>query len=282
MKVLVLGGQGMAGHVIKEYFTQDPKYQVTYTSRDPNDKKGLYLDVTDVTSLEEIMDKVKPDITINCIGILNEHASDNTKLAFQVNSVFPHQLVKLTERNNGKLIHISTDCVFSGLKGDYTEDDVPDSSTIYGQSKHLGEIISDKHLTIRTSIIGPELKENGIGLFLWFMKQKGEIKGYEKVLWNGVTTLELAKALDTMIQKNITGLYHLGSDEKISKAALLTLIQKIFKKTDVEIIPDSFINLDRTIKNTRNDFQYKMPTYEEMLVELRDWMKKKEENKSIG
>ncbi|MES1039918.1 dTDP-4-dehydrorhamnose reductase family protein [Peribacillus simplex] len=282
MKVLVLGGQGMAGHVIKEYFTQDPKYQVTYTSKDPNDKKGLYLDVTDVTSLEEIMDKVKPDITINCIGILNEHASDNTKLAFQVNSVFPHQLVKLTERNNGKLIHISTDCVFSGSKGDYTEDDVPDSSTIYGQSKHLGEIISEKHLTIRTSIIGPELKENGIGLFLWFMKQKGEIKGYEKVLWNGVTTLELAKALDTMIQKNITGLYHLGSDEKISKAALLTLIQEIFKKTDVEIIPDSFINLDRTIKNTRNDFQYKMPTYEEMLVELRDWMKKKEENKSIG
>lgn len=282
MKVLVLGGQGMAGHVIKEYFTQDPKYQVTYTSRDPNDKKGLYLDVTDVTSLEEIMDKVKPDITINCIGILNEHASDNTKLAFQINSVFPHQLVKLTERNNGKLIHISTDCVFSGSKGDYTEDDVPDSSTIYGQSKHLGEIISEKHLTIRTSIIGPELKENGIGLFLWFMKQKGEIKGYEKVLWNGVTTLELAKALDTMIQKNITGLYHLGSDEKISKAALLKLIQQIFKKTDVEIIPDSFINLDRTIKNTRNDFQYKMPTYEAMLVELRDWMKKKEENKSIG
>lgn len=282
MKVLVLGGQGMAGHVIKEYFTQDPKYQVSYTSRDPNDNKGLYLDVTDVTSLEEIMDKVKPDITINCIGILNEHASDNTKLAFQVNSVFPHQLVKLTERNNGKLIHISTDCVFSGSKGDYTENDVPDSSTIYGQSKHLGEIISEKHLTIRTSIIGPELKENGIGLFLWFMKQKGEIKGYEKVLWNGVTTLELAKALDTMIQKNITGLYHLGSDEKISKAALLTLIQQIFKKTDVEIIPDSFINLDRTIKNTRNDFQYKLPTYEEMLVELRNWMRKKEENKSIG
>ncbi|MFD6209664.1 dTDP-4-dehydrorhamnose reductase family protein [Peribacillus sp. NPDC060253] len=274
MKVLVLGGQGMAGHVIKDYFTGDPKYQVSYTSRDRNDKKGLYLDVTDLTGLEEIMDKVKPDITINCIGILNNHANDNTKLAFQVNSVFPHQLVKLTERNNGKLIHISTDCVFSGNKGDYTEDDIPDSSTIYGQSKHLGEIISEKHLTIRTSIIGPELKEDGIGLFLWFMKQKGKIKGYEKVLWNGVTTLELARALDTMIQMNITGLYHLGSDEKISKAALLKLIQQTFKKTDVEIIPDSNIVLDRSIKNTRNDFEYKMPTYEKMLVELRDWMKK--------
>lgn len=273
MKVLVLGGQGMAGHVIKEYFTQDPKYLVTYTSRDPNDKKGLYLDVTDLTSLEEIMDKVKPDITINCIGILNDRASDNTKLAFQVNSVFPHQLVKLAERNNGKLIHISTDCVFSGTKGDYTEGDVPDSSTIYGQSKHLGEIISERHLTIRTSIIGPELKENGIGLFLWFMKQKGEIKGYEKVLWNGVTTLELAKALDMMIQKDITGLYHLGADEKISKAALLKLISEIFEKNDVQIIPDSNIVLDRTIKNKRSDFKYQVPPYENMLVELREWLR---------
>ncbi|MFE4811461.1 dTDP-4-dehydrorhamnose reductase family protein [Peribacillus simplex] len=282
MKVLVLGGQGMAGHVIKEYFTQGPNYQVTYTSRDPNDKNGLYLDVTDLTSLEEIIDKVKPEITINCIGILNEHASDNTKLAFQVNSVFPHQLVKLTERNNGKLIHISTDCVFSGIKGDYTEDDVPDSSTIYGQSKHLGEIISEKHLTIRTSIIGPELKENGIGLFLWFMKQKGEIKGYEKVLWNGVTTLELAKALDTMIQKNITGLYHLGTDEKISKAALLKLISEIFEKNDVEIIPDSNKVLDRTIKNSRSDFKYQVPTYEKMLVELREWMRYQKTYRPIG
>ncbi|MFJ7753801.1 dTDP-4-dehydrorhamnose reductase family protein [Peribacillus muralis] len=277
MKVLVLGGQGMAGHVIKDYFTQDSKYHVTYTTRDPNDKKGLYLDVTDVTSLEEIMEKVKPDITINCIGILNDHASDNTKLAFQVNSVFPHQLVKLTERNNGKLIHISTDCVFSGKKGDYTEEDIPDSSTIYGQSKHLGEIISDKHLTIRTSIIGPELKENGIGLFLWFMKQKGKINGFEKVLWNGVTTLELAKVLDKMIQQEITGLYHLGSDEKISKAALLKLLQRTFHKNDVEIMPDSSMHLDRTIKNTRNDFQYKMPTYQKMLDELGEWMGSKSE-----
>ena len=137
----------------------------------------------------------------------------------------------------------------------------------------MGEIISEKHLTIRTSIIGPELKENGIGLFLWFMKQKGEIKGYEKVLWNGVTTLELAKALDTMIQKNITGLYHLGADEKISKAALLKLISEIFEKNDVEIIPDSNIVLDRTIKNKRSDFKYQVPTYEKMLVDLREWMK---------
>jgi dTDP-4-dehydrorhamnose reductase len=194
-------------------------------------------------------------------------------LAFQVNSLLPHQLAKLIERQKGKLIHISTDCVFSGKKGDYTENDIPDGTSVYAQSKRLGEIISDNHLTIRTSIIGPELKEDGIGLFLWFMKQVGEIKGYKKVLWNGVTTLELAKATEAMIMSNVTGLYHLGSEEKISKYSLLKLIQQTFEKTDVEIIPDDAFRLDRTIKNTRTDFLYPIPSYEQMLVDLRDWMR---------
>ena len=272
MKVLILGGNGMAGHMLTAYFQQKPQYNLYYTSRDPNDKDGIYLDVTETTKLEEIIGTIKPDITVNCIGILNDHANNNTKLAFHVNSLLPHQLVKLTERCNGKLIHISTDCVFSGSKGDYTEIDIPDGTSFYAQSKQLGEIISDKHLTIRTSIIGPELKENGIGLFLWFMKQKGKINGYEKVLWNGITTLELAKAVEAMIKHNITGLYHLGSEKKVSKFKLLKLIQETFEKSDVEIIPDSRIVLDRTIKSTRTDFQYQIPTYEQMIVELKDWM----------
>lgn len=272
MKIMILGGKGMAGHMITAYFQQNPTYNVFYTSRDPDDKDGIYLDVTNSTELEKIIESIKPDITVNCIGILNDHASNNTKLAFQVNSLLPHQLAKLTERYHGKLIHISTDCVFSGTKGDYTENDVPDGTSFYAQSKQLGEIISDKHLTIRTSIIGPELKDNGIGLFLWFMKQKGKINGYEKVLWNGVTTLELAKAVEAMIQNNVTGLYHLGSEEKVSKYTLLKLIQETFRKNDVEIIPDTKIVLDRSIKRTRADFQYLIPSYQEMLFELREWM----------
>lgn len=272
MKILILGGKGMAGHVITAYLRQKPEYDVLYTSRDRNDRNGIYLDVTDSTKLEEIIDSTKPDITVNCIGILNADADKNTKLAFQVNSLLPHQLVKLIERNNGKLIHISTDCVFLGTKGEYTERDIPDGTSFYAQSKQLGEIISDKHLTIRTSIIGPELKENGIGLFLWFMRQKGQIKGYEKVYWNGVTTLELAKAIEAMIKHKITGLYHLGSENKISKHMLLKLIQKTFEKNDVEIVPDSEIVQDRSIKNTRTDFSYQIPPYEEMLLELKNWM----------
>ncbi|MCM3774133.1 SDR family oxidoreductase [Priestia aryabhattai] len=275
MKVLILGGKGMAGHMITSYFQQKPQYTVFYTSRDPDDKNGIYVDVTSSTNLEEIIESIKPNIIINCVGILNEHASNNNKLAFQVNSLLPHQLVKLTERYQGKLIHISTDCVFSGIKGDYTENDTPDGTSIYAQSKQLGEIISHKHLTIRTSIIGPELKEDGIGLFLWFMKQKGKIKGYEKVLWNGVTTLELAKAIEAMIKQDINGLYHLSLEKKVSKFELLKLMQEIFEKTDIVIIPDSHIVLDRTIKSTRVDFKYELPTYEQMLRELKDWMEPK-------
>jgi dTDP-4-dehydrorhamnose reductase len=272
MKLLILGGNGMAGHIMASYFSQKQKYEVFYTSRDTNDHNSIYLDVTNVKRVEEIIELIKPDIVINCIGILNEHASNNPLLALQVNSLLPHQLVKLTERHHGKLIHISTDCVFSGMKGDYTENDLPDGTSEYAQSKRWGEIISDKHLTIRTSIIGPELKDNGIGLFLWFMKQNGEIKGYEKVLWNGVTTLELAKATEVMINHNVTGLYHLGSETKISKYELLKLIQEVFRKVDVNIIPDQDIILDRTIKSTRTDFHYQIPSYKKMLEELRDWM----------
>ena len=272
MKILVLGGKGMAGHVITTYFQKKSEYTVFYTSRDLEDKDGIYVDITNLTKLEEVIESIKPDITINCIGILNEHATNNNKLAFQVNSLLPHQLVKLTERCQGKLIHISTDCVFSGNKGDYTESDIPDGTSVYAQSKQLGEIISDNHLTIRTSIIGPELKEDGIGLFLWFMQQNGVIKGYEKVWWNGVTTLELAKAIEVMIKQNVTGLYHLGSEEKISKFKLLKLIQEVFEKNNVKIIPDSNIVMDRTIKSTRTDLQYTIPSYKKMLLELKDWM----------
>ena len=272
MKILILGGKGMAGHMITEYFQKNPEHSVFFTSRDQHEKNGIYLDVTDTTKLEEVVNTIKPDIIINCIGVLNEYASQNTNLAFHVNSILPHQLVKLLERIDGKLIHISTDCVFLGTKGDYIEMDTPDGTSDYAKSKQLGEVISKQHLTIRTSIIGPELKENGIGLFLWFMKQKGKIKGYEQVFWNGVTTLELAKAIETMIKNEITGLYHLGSEEKISKYKLLLMIQKIFKKTDVEITPDSEIILDRTIKSTRKDFVYTVPSYEDMLLELKDWM----------
>ncbi|WP_445487013.1 dTDP-4-dehydrorhamnose reductase family protein [Niallia sp. 03133] len=273
MKILILGGKGMAGHVMAAYFQKSPAYHVLYTSRDKKDKNSIYLDVTNPNSVEKVLDSIKPDIVINCIGILNEHAEKDPLLALQVNSFLPHQLAKLVDRYHGKLIHISTDCVFSGEEGDYSENAIPNGTTEYARSKQLGDITDDKNLTIRTSIIGPELKDDGIGLFLWFMKQTGEIKGYKNVLWNGVTTLELAKAAEKMIRNQVTGIYHLGGNQKISKYDLLKLIQDVFEKEDVTIIPDYEMVQDRTIKNTRMDFDYQIPSYREMLLSLKDWMK---------
>jgi dTDP-4-dehydrorhamnose reductase len=274
VKILILGGRGMAGHMMAAYLGEFPEYQVYFTTRDPSDKEGIYLDAADSIMLEKVMDQIKPDFVINCIGILNSQAAENQKLAFLLNSLLPHQLAMLAERYGGRLVHISTDCVFSGEQGSYKENDFPNGKSVYAQSKQLGEIVDNRHLTIRTSIIGPELKEDGIGLFLWFMKQQGRIKGFTNAFWNGVTTLELAKAVQWSITNGKAGLCHLGGKQKISKHDLLILIQKIFKKPDVEIIPDSEFVLDRTIVNTRTDFDYHVPSYEEMLLELRDWMER--------
>lgn len=273
MKLLVLGGNGMAGHIISHYFKKCSTYTVFSTSRDvSNMEDTIQLDVRDQGKLEEVIDLLIPDVIINCIGILNEQATQNPLDALLVNSLLPHTLAKLIERHGGRLVHVSTDCVFSGEKGDYVENDPLDGQSVYAKTKSLGEVISSKHLTIRTSIVGPEIRKNGIGLMHWFMQQSGEIKGYTNVFWNGVTTLELAKAIHEMIEQNIMGLYHLTAPQKISKYELLVLFKKVFNKEDVLITPYETIRSDKTLKNTRKDFNYQVPEYKQMLVELRDWL----------
>ncbi|WP_165995000.1 SDR family oxidoreductase [Bacillus sp. Cs-700] len=274
MKILVLGGKGMAGHVIVKYLKDQRKSdQILYTSRDPLDIEGFYLDVLSQSELEMLIDKTEPDLVINAIGVLNNDAEKHEQKAFQINALLPHQLVKLMNRRRGKVIHISTDCVFSGKKGSYTESDAPDGDSVYARTKAIGEITQAPHLTIRTSIIGPELKADGIGLFLWFMSQKGEIPGYQKVFWNGVTTLELARVINQLIDEQVEGLIHLHSKNTVSKYELLKLMEEIFEKKDVTIVPSNPFFLDRTILNTRQDFHYTVPSYRDMLIELKKWMK---------
>ena len=153
-----------------------------------------------------------------------------------------------------KFIHLSTDCVFSGQKGSYTENSFKDGNTFYDKTKSLGEVINDKDLTFRMSIIGPDRKEQGIGLLNWFMKQKSKVKGYSKVYWTGVTTLTLAKAIDKAMQSKLTGLYHLVNNEKIAKYDLLKLFNAYLKSDKISI--EAFENeiVDKSLINTRNDF----------------------------
>ena len=210
--------------------------------------------------------KLKPNFIINCIGILVS-GSQNQERAIYLNAYLPHQLKEISKNVNAKLIHISTDCVFSGAKGNYIETDFRDGKGVYSQTKILGEIIDDSNLTLRTSIIGPELKDNGEGLFHWFMNQSGSISGYTKSIWSGVTSLELAKIIKWSIDNNLTGLYHITNNSSISKYELLKLFKKYTKK---EII----INLTNGKKNnksfldSRQTINYSIPSFEKMVSEM--------------
>jgi dTDP-4-dehydrorhamnose reductase len=272
MKLLIIGGNGMAGHMLVRYFVQHSSYSVYYTSRNRRDTNSIYLDVRNRIQLEKVIYDTAPDIVINGVGILNESANKNEADAYRTNGYFPHELRSIMDKTGGKLIHISTDCVFQGDRGDYTEDDIPDGSSTYAKSKALGEVRSDKHLTIRTSLIGPEIREQGIGLWKWFMQQSERVEGYTNVMWNGITTLEFAKAVHYIIEYPITGLIHLRAPEKISKYKLLNLFQEVFNKC-VQIIPDDKKVLNRTLQNTRTDLKYLVPNYKKMLIEMHEWLR---------
>ncbi|BCB03448.1 NAD(P)-dependent oxidoreductase [Bacillus sp. KH172YL63] len=263
----------MAGHVIVDYL-QGRGHQVSYSVR-KKDLKGIELDVRNLGRVREVLLAERSDIVINATGLLNDYAEAHVKESIEVNALLPHALVDIVNEYGGKLIHISTDCVFSGNRGKYTEQDVKDGSNIYSKTKSLGEIQSSPHLTIRTSIIGPELKDDGIGLLHWFLRQQGEIYGYQNVYWNGVTTLELAKAIEDLINEGISGLYHLSADKGISKYELLVLFKETFQKYEVEIIPVPEPVHDKTLIHTRSDYKYPVKDYKKMLQELHEWMEGK-------
>jgi len=201
-KILILGSTGMLGHQVF-YNLNDVNHFDVYDLSFKNKLRPetIICNVTDFDRLYEIIQEIKPDIIVNCIGILLHGSKENPKNAILLNSYLPHWLADQTSAINSKLIHISTDCVFSGKKGSYSEDDFKDADDVYGRTKALGEVTSGNHLTIRTSIIGPELKKNGEGLFHWIMKQNGTVNGYTKTIWGGVTTLECSKAIIQLLIK---------------------------------------------------------------------------------
>lgn len=268
----MFGATGMAGHIAYYYLKNTGKYKITnVVFRTPLTEDSIIVDVTNRDAVAEVVRRVRPEIILNCVGVLIKGSTEHPDNAILINAYFPHLLKKLADEVDAKLIHISTDCVFSGKRGNYTEDDFRDADDVYGRSKALGEVINEKDLTIRTSIIGPELKKNGEGLFHWFMNQHGKINGFKTAIWGGVTTLELAKAIDSAIVQHKTGLVQLSNGVGIAKYDLLQLFKKIWHKQDVEILPFDGNGVNKSIaKSTR--FDYEVPTYEQMLMEQYDWM----------
>ena len=272
-KVLILGCKGMAGHVIKTYLESLETYDIWGLARDIKHENNIInLDVYNTKELEHIINNGSFEVVINCIGLLNNTAENNPELAIWFNSYFPQLLATFGKKYNFKLIHISTDCVFSGNEGGYKEDSFKNGIGFYSQSKALGEVINTKDLTFRTSIIGPELNENGIGLFHWFMSQNDEVFGFSEAYWSGVTTIELAKGIHEAIKQDLTGLYHFVNSSKISKFDLVNEFNSNFRDGGINIISKSDYKVDKSLINTRDDFNYTINSYQIMIKEMKNWI----------
>jgi dTDP-4-dehydrorhamnose reductase len=272
MRFLILGATGMAGHVIAIYL-KEQGHEVTALSRRAFPYcDNIIADVSDLSFLIETISTGNYDAVINCIGILNQFAEDNKHQAVFLNSFIPHYLSYITKDSDTKIIHMSTDCVFSGKSGQYNENSFRDGETFYDRSKALGEIENNKDLTFRNSIIGPDINKDGIGLFNWFMRQNGEIKGFTKAIWTGVTTLTLAKAMESAMASNLVGLYNLVNNRTISKYEMLHLFNKHFKNNKLTIRECDDVVLDKSLVNNRIDFNFIVPSYEDMIIEMKEWV----------
>jgi len=277
MKVLVLGGTGMTGHTISIYF-KEAGHDVTAFSRNKFECcKNIIGDITDFEFLKRIISEGNYDAVINAIGILNQDAEDNKSTAVLLNSYLPHYLSELTKDMKTRVIHMSTDCVFSGRTGGYIETSFRDGESFYDRTKALGELENEKDLTFRNSIIGPDKREKGIGLFNWFMKQEVQIYGFTKAIWTGVTTITLAKAMEQALKENLTGLYNLVNNETISKYELLKLFNRFMKNDEIKILPNDNLSLNKSLVNTRTDFTFKVPGYDIMIAEMKEWIENHEE-----
>lgn len=287
MRILIAGASGMIGSTMFRVLSNNSDnqvYGVIRTSRARSFFEGRYQqylvdksNYTNVDQFAQLLADIRPHVVINCVGITKHLASsEDPLLLIPVNSLFPHQINSLCRLIGARFVQISTDCVFSGYKGSYTEKDIPDALDLYGRSKVLGEVIDDHAITIRTSTIGPELGTS-YGLLNWFLSQSQSCNGYKNAIFSGFPTNVLAEIIDNYVlpQPDLHGLYHIAS-EPINKFDLLNLIRNKFKK-DIEIIPDSTVQIDRSLCGIKfsNATGFVSPTWIELIDSMHaDFMRK--------
>ena len=274
MKFLICGCNGMAGHTISLYLKEQGHSVFGFDRKQSELIDSVAGDACDKEFVKHLVLSGNYDTVINCIGILNQDAENNKALATYLNSYFPHFLAEITKDTNIQVIHMSTDCVFSGKRGGYTETDFQDGETFYDRSKALGELNDEKNLTLRNSIVGPDINPHGIGLLNWFMQQKGEVNGFTKAMWTGQATLQLAKTMEYAAKNRTHGLINAVPDNSISKYGLISLFNKYLKNNELKVNPVDGVNADKSLKRTNFEFDYIIPDYETMVKELADWIKK--------
>lgn len=266
----------MAGHTIGLYLQEQGHDVYGFDLRESKLIKSFAGNAFDTETITKVIKEGHFDSVINCIGVLNQFAEQNHALAAFLNSYFPHFLAKTTEGTETQVIHMSTDCVFSGRKGSYTENDFQDGETFYDRSKALGELNDDKNITLRNSIVGPDINPKGIGLLNWFMNSTVDtaepLKGYTKTMWTGQTTLQLAKTMEAAAKEKAHGLYNTVPDSSISKCDLICLFNKYLRGGRVQINPIEGVVADKSLKRTNYEFNYRIPDYEVMVKELAEWI----------
>jgi dTDP-4-dehydrorhamnose reductase len=261
VRVLVLGASGMLGHAALRLFAQSPGYTVTGSARSPGSICGLEpalhervvcgIDAENADSVACLLAELRPEVVINCVGLVKQLAhADDPLAALPINALLPHRLARWCSLAGARLVHVSTDCVFSGARGGYREDDRSDAADLYGRSKHLGEVDYAHAVTLRTSIIGHELG-TAHGLVGWFLSQRGSVKGYRRAVFSGLPTVELARVIrDQVIPRpDLRGVFHVSA-APIDKFELLSLVGRAYGH-GVEIVPDDQIVIDRSLDSSR-------------------------------
>ncbi len=273
-RILVLGATGMAGHMVATYLGEQ-SHTVVGLARSP--APGVDAVTLDVLAFDEFRDYVlqgRFDAVVNCVGMLVGGSEEAPGTAVLVNSFLPH----LPGRRPGNERHASDSpqhrLRLPGRQRAVCRTRRRDGQSFYDRSKGLGEIENTKDLTLRMSIIGPEIRPRGSGLMHWFLGESGSVNGYVNAIWNGITTLELSKAIDRIISSELTGIYHLVPDYSISKFDLLGEIADVFGRSDLAVVPDASISVDKTLLDTRGDLGFHIGEggYRSMLDELKDWI----------
>ena len=280
MRILILGGSGMLGHRLWINLRKEHEVWVTVRGEHnpfpsvtefPPDHIRYRVDGLIFSEVTRALASLQPDLVINCIGLIKQmgHLAQDPLFAISLNSLLPHHISLICRTARIRMIHISTDCVFSGKKGNYVENDQSDAEDLYGRTKFLGEVHYSHTITLRTSIIGQELK-NHLGLIDWFLSQTGTIKGFQRAVYTGFTTDELARIILDYIIPNpeLSGLYHVSSDP-ISKYDLLLLAREAYHK-NITILPDQDFFCDRSLDSSRfrQAAGYQPPSWPEMIAEM--------------
>lgn len=278
MKILILGCNGMAGHTIALYLKEQGHDVTGFARKESPLVNTVVGDAKNTALIQQTIESGKYDSVINAIGVLNKSAEENHENAIFLNTYLPQFLAKITEGTDTQVIHMSTDCVFSGSKGGYTEQDMPDGTLFYDRSKALGELNDGKNVTLRNSIIGPDMNASGIGLINWFLQQHDKVKGYKNAIWTGQTTLQLAKTMENAAIQKVHGLYNMVPESSISKYDMLILFNKYLRKDPIEVIPEENFRIDKSLVRTNYErFSYKIPDYEQQIEELGEWMQQHKE-----